>query len=105
MITPLELVVIGVVVVVFLAYGPKKIPELARSLAVARKEFALGSTQPISSANEPEEKVAVQSSPPSSENSLKAVADRLGIDASDKTNEPLSEEILRRANGQAKMES
>src|SRR5213593_3856785 len=36
---PLELIIIGVIVVVVLLWGPKKIPELARSLGLARKEF------------------------------------------------------------------
>lgn len=36
---PLQLIVIGVVVVVVFMWGPKKIPELARSLGLARKEF------------------------------------------------------------------
>ena len=36
---PLQWVVIAVVAIVFLMYGPKKIPELARSIGLARKEF------------------------------------------------------------------
>ena len=36
---PLQWVVIAVVAIVFLMYGPKKIPELAKSIGMARKEF------------------------------------------------------------------
>ncbi len=36
---PLELAVIGVIVVVIFIWGPSKIPEMARSLGRARKEF------------------------------------------------------------------
>ncbi len=36
---PLQWVVIAVVAIVFLMWGPKKIPELARSIGLARKEF------------------------------------------------------------------
>lgn len=40
--TPIELIVVAVVVIVFVMWGPKKIPELARSLGRARKEFQEG---------------------------------------------------------------
>ena len=36
---PLEWVVIGIVVIVIFLWGPQKIPEIARSLGRARKEF------------------------------------------------------------------
>lgn len=36
---PLQWIVIGAVVIVFLMWGPKKIPELARSIGMAKKEF------------------------------------------------------------------
>ena len=35
----LEIAVIGAVVIGFFILGPKKIPELARSLGLAKKEF------------------------------------------------------------------
>ncbi|MCS4539358.1 MAG: twin-arginine translocase TatA/TatE family subunit [Thaumarchaeota archaeon] len=38
-ITPIEIAVLAVVVIIFVMWGPKKIPELARSLGRARKEF------------------------------------------------------------------
>jgi TatA/E family protein of Tat protein translocase len=36
---PIELVIIGGLVLVILVMGPKKIPELARSVGLAKKEF------------------------------------------------------------------
>jgi sec-independent protein translocase protein TatA len=36
---PLQFVIIGVIVVVVFLWGPKKIPELARSLGLAKREF------------------------------------------------------------------
>jgi len=36
---PLELATIGAIIVVFFLWGPQKIPELARMVAQARKEF------------------------------------------------------------------
>lgn len=41
-ITPIEIAVLAVVVIIFVMWGPKKIPELARSLGRARKEFSEG---------------------------------------------------------------
>lgn len=35
----LEIAVIGAVLLVFFVLGPKKIPELARSLGLAKREF------------------------------------------------------------------
>lgn len=36
---PIELVIIGAVIMIFLVMGPKKIPELARSIGQAKKVF------------------------------------------------------------------
>jgi sec-independent protein translocase protein TatA len=36
---PIEWVVIGVIVVVVFMWGPAKIPELAKSLGLAKREF------------------------------------------------------------------
>ncbi|MBI3023679.1 MAG: twin-arginine translocase TatA/TatE family subunit, partial [Thaumarchaeota archaeon] len=41
-ITPIEIAVLAVVVIIFVMWGPKKIPELARALGRARKEFSEG---------------------------------------------------------------
>lgn len=35
----LEIAIIGAIVLIFVVLGPKKIPELARSLGLAKKEF------------------------------------------------------------------
>ncbi len=35
----LELIIIAIVVVIFFIYGPKKIPELARALGMARRNM------------------------------------------------------------------
>ena len=39
MLDPIELAVVGAVLVVVLVMGPKKLPELARALGSAKKEF------------------------------------------------------------------
>jgi sec-independent protein translocase protein TatA len=82
---PLELVIIGVVLVVFLMYGPKKIPELARALGLAKKEYTQASTEPSSA----------QLS--SSGDALIETARKLGISTEGKTREQISDEIVNRA--------
>src|SRR5712691_5291286 len=42
---PLELIVIGVVLVVIFLWGPQKIPEIARAIGRARKEFEQASKE------------------------------------------------------------
>lgn len=36
---PIEIVVIGAIVLIFFVVGPKKIPELARSIGQAKKTY------------------------------------------------------------------
>ena len=81
---PLELVMIGVIAVVVLMWGPKKIPELARSIGLARKEFTSAST-----GSKPEESVA-------SKDALIEVARKLGISTKGKTRDQISTEIVSR---------
>ncbi len=88
---PLEWVVIAVIGVVFLMFGPKKIPELARSLGQARKEFARGSTESPNIPTEPNLGVF-----PASEDALIQVARKLGISTEGKTSEEISSEIVSR---------
>jgi Sec-independent protein translocase protein TatA len=42
---PLQLLIVGAIVIVFIMWGPKKIPELARALGQARGEFTAGAAQ------------------------------------------------------------
>jgi len=97
---PLELIIIGVIVVVVLLWGPKKIPELARSIGLAKKEFDtakkevqnLGTTIVTGAA-------AQSSSSPvmTSDEQLIETAHRLGIVTEGKTSQQISEEIVARA--------
>ena len=81
-----EIAIIGVVILVFIIYGPKKIPELARALGMAKKEFSEGSqgTNAVNPA----------STQPSDE--LLATARKLGISTEGKTREQISDEIVRK---------
>ncbi len=91
--SPLELIVIAVVVIVFLLMGPKKIPELARSLGLARKEFAKGVSE--SSAVSPDS--AEKRPSPSGEAALVETAKKLGIGTEGRTSSEISDEIVRKA--------
>jgi sec-independent protein translocase protein TatA len=81
---PLELVLIGVIAVVVLFFGPKKIPELARSIGLARKEFFSGTAD------------STQDEPSQSQDALIDVARKLGISTEGKTRDQISVEIVSR---------
>src|ERR1700693_910357 len=93
---PLQWIVIAVVAIVFLMYGPKKIPELARSIGLARKEFndaskvASGNVPPATSA-------AVAPAPVSTGDTLIDTAKKLGINTEGKTRDEISSEIVTKA--------
>jgi len=87
---PTNLLLILGVVVVILIWGPQKIPELARSIGKARKEFddaSKGLTNP-SGSNSP----AVSASDP-----LIDTAQKLGINTQGKTRQEISDEIVNAA--------
>ena len=89
---PLELVIIGIVVVVFIVLGPSKIPQLARALGSAKKEFNEGA------------KIPTTSGMPASDtqmggDDLMVAARKLGISTEGKTREQISAEIVRKTAG------
>jgi sec-independent protein translocase protein TatA len=89
----LEFAIIGVVIVVFVVLGPKKIPELARALGMAKKEFSAGaqSSTEVSGAS--------ASAADMGEDDLMVAAKRLGIATEGKTREQISAEIVRKTAG------
>ena len=97
---PLELIIIGVIVVVVLLWGPKKIPELARSLGLARKEFdqakKVMQNPGTALTDSMTQGVQGQAPPSSSDELLLQTARRLGINTQGKTKEQISEEIVAR---------
>ncbi len=88
---PLELIIIGVVAVVIFLWGPQKIPELARALGRARREFDQASRE-ISTGLSAETKPLQ-----SSDQILLQTAERLGISTEGKTREQISEEIVKKS--------
>ena len=87
---PLQLIVIGIIVVVIILWGPKKIPELARSIGIARKEFTQASKE---SANPAAGQLTAANAP---DQTLIDTARKLGIDTEGKTREQISDEIVNR---------
>jgi sec-independent protein translocase protein TatA len=90
---PIELVIIGVVIVVFVVLGPKKIPELARALGSAKKEFNAGA-QSVPSAT-----TTTSAGTQMGGDDLMIAAQRLGISTEGKTREQISAEIVRKTAG------
>ncbi len=88
-----ELAIIGVIVVVVVVLGPKKIPELARALGMAKREFSEGSRGTSAASAEP------VSTPHMGEDDLMVAAKRLGISTEGKTREQISAEIVRKTAG------
>lgn len=93
---PLQLIIIGVIVVVIFLWGPQKIPELARALGRARKEFDEGSKELIGGATTPQPPAV----PKTGDQVLLDTARQLGISTEGKTREQLSQEILAKAKPQ-----
>lgn len=117
---PLQWIVIAIVAAIFLMWGPKKIPELARSLGLASKEFKAVSqsveetrsklqnpetlldsltAQPQQSApvQQPQSRPPVGSAQTSGDEALLDTARKLGISTSGKTKDEISQEILAKA--------
>src|SRR3989442_3985424 len=87
---PFQILLILGVLAVILIWGPQKIPELARSIGRARKEFddaSKGLTNPIS----PSQPDALASDP------LTDTAHKLGINTQGKTRHEISAEIVKAA--------
>jgi len=98
---PTEMMVIAVLAIV-LFFGASKLPELARSLGQAMGEFKKAQREAELDYKRFEKSVAgkyTEELPKSKDVNIREVAEYMGIDTEDKTEEELKEEI------QAKLES
>jgi sec-independent protein translocase protein TatA len=86
---PLQILVIGVIAVAVLLWGPSKIPQLARSIGRARQEFELGLKEPVNSSPQP---VAEGNT----DDALINTAKQLGVSTEGKTRDQISNEIVQR---------
>lgn len=91
---PLQWIVIGIIVVVIFLWGPQKIPELARGLGRAKREFEQASKEVEGSMNVTSTSPSV---PKSADQVLLETARQLGITTEGKTREQISQEIVAKA--------
>jgi sec-independent protein translocase protein TatA len=92
---PLQWIVIGIIVVVIFLWGPQKIPQLAKALGTARREFdnaskELGNSMAFPDSTHP----APQAPAKTGDEVLVETARRMGISTEGKTREQLSQEIV-----------
>ncbi len=94
---PIEWIVIGVIVIVVVMWGPGKIPEFAKALASARKELDLAKKE-IGNPSEALLRVASQTAPEpaqgSSDDVFVATARKMGITTEGKTREQIANEMV-----------
>lgn len=81
------LIIIAVLLVVFL-WGPQKLPELARSIGLAKKEFDKATKEVSSVTN-----LSTSTTPTLSSDPLITAAQSLGISTEGKTKEQIGKEI------------
>lgn len=86
-----EIIVIAIILVVIFVWGPSKLPEVARSLGRARKEFEEASRGLITTT------AATPGLEDSSSDPLIEVARKLGVSTEGKTRKEISDEIVRAA--------
>ncbi|OLD04366.1 twin-arginine translocase TatA/TatE family subunit [Candidatus Bathyarchaeota archaeon] len=91
-ITGYEWVIIGVIVLAIFIWGPNKIPEVARSLGRARKEFDEAAKGLSSAGIDSTPRIENGSSDP-----LIDTARKLGIATEGKTRREISDEIVKAA--------
>jgi len=93
-ITGWEWIVILLIIAALILWGPKKLPELARSIGEARREFERASKEVTSLPPTTETK-------PSSDDLLVETAKKLGISTEGKTKEQISQEIVEKVKAES----
>jgi sec-independent protein translocase protein TatA len=87
----MELIVIAVIIVAILLWGPKKLPELAKSIGLAKKEFEKVQKDGETFTTQ------VMTPPPSTDDVLIKTAKELGISTEGKTKDQISQEIVEKS--------
>jgi len=103
---PLQWIIIGVIVIVIFLWGPQKIPDLAKALGRARREFDQASKEFNASVTAapgaaPGAATATMTPDMSADQALIEAARGLGISTEGKTRAQISQEIVARAKPQA----
>jgi len=89
------LIVIGVILVIFI-WGPQKLPELARSIGLAKKEFEKSAKEASTTTTETTT-ASTGVSDAGSTDPLIVAAKSLGISTEGKTKEEIAKEIAERS--------
>ncbi len=92
-----EWIIIGIIAVVVILWGPAKIPEFARALGRAKGEFENASKEFNAASTQASTQSPVTSAPRSSDDLLIETAKKLGIKTEGKTREQISSEIVEKA--------
>jgi sec-independent protein translocase protein TatA len=91
---PLQWIIIGIILVVIFLWGPQKIPELARAVGRARKEYENASKEMNNTMSGTTTSPAPEMS---GDQALMEAARKLGINTVGKSREQISQEIVDRA--------
>jgi len=105
MITGVEWIIVAIIIVVLLLWGPGQLPKIARALGEAKKEFEKAKREAEQVASEVKESVRPFTETVSSaaseiqkmDDKLLEIAKSLGISTEGKTRDQIAEEILKRA--------
>ncbi|MEM0094290.1 MAG: twin-arginine translocase TatA/TatE family subunit [Nitrososphaerota archaeon] len=94
--TGLEWVIVAVIIIVLLLWGPSQLPKMARALGEAKKEFAKAAKEAEEIKEEVREAVRPFTETVSEAgDELLKIARELGISTEGKTREQIAEEILK----------
>ncbi len=104
MITGVEWIIVAVVLIVLLLWGPSQLPKIARAFGEAKKEFQKATKEAEEVAKEVKETVQPITETVSSaaselqkvDDKLLEIAKTLGINTEGKTRDQIAEEILKR---------
>ncbi|MEM3833553.1 MAG: twin-arginine translocase TatA/TatE family subunit [Thermoprotei archaeon] len=95
---PIETLMIGIIILALIIWGPSKIPELARALGRAKREYekaSRGLEEEISKITQSSSTESSQTV--SSDDKLIEVAKSLGISTEGKTRDEIAREIIEKA--------
>jgi sec-independent protein translocase protein TatA len=91
---PIQWVIIGVIVIAIFLWGPQKIPDLARALGRARKEFDQASKEVEGMVSGTPSTQATPAPEKSGDQILLETAKAVGVNPEGKTREQISQEII-----------
>ncbi len=95
---PLQWIVIGVIVIIIFLWGPQKIPDIAKALGSAKREFEKASKDVGDTMSPTPMRTTTDMT---ADQALVETARKLGITTDGKTRAQISQEIVERARPQA----